>query len=113
MFLEHGQGMSINEQNLSFTWRSNFADNEGTPGYKLRSQGTTGQTNASGFSGLIAGTRNTNGTFFNRASNGYWWSSSAEGATTASIRRLNTGIRGVGRNSNTKADGFSVRCLKD
>jgi uncharacterized protein (TIGR02145 family) len=64
------------------------------------------------FSGLLAGNRNTNGTFNNRASNGNWWSSSATGATTASNRNLNTGNRGVNRNSNNTANGFSVRCLK-
>ena len=64
------------------------------------------------FSGLLAGNRNTDGTFNNRTSNGNWWSSSATGAN-ASNRNLNTGNRGVNRNSNNKANGFSVRCLKD
>ena len=112
MFLEHGQGMSINEQNRINAWRSNTADNEGTPGYKLRSQGT-GQTNASGFSGLIAGYRRPIGTFGHRSSGGVWWSSSATGATTAGSRSLDTGTRGVRRLSDPKAFGFSVRCLKD
>jgi uncharacterized protein (TIGR02145 family) len=109
MYLEHGLGMSITEQNGNGNWRANNADNEGTPGYKLRSQGT-GQTNASGFSGLLVGTRSTNGTFANRTSIGYWWSSSATGAT---LRALNTGGRGVYRASASTAFGFSVRCLKD
>ena len=74
MYLEHGQGMSLSEQQIINTWRSNTADNEGTPGYKLRSQGT-GQTNASGFSGLLAGYRNTDGTFPGRTTNADWWSS--------------------------------------
>jgi uncharacterized protein (TIGR02145 family) len=112
MYLEHGQGMAISEQNLLNAWRSNTADNQGTPGNKLRSQGA-GQTNASGFSGLLAGYRNTNGTFNNRASNGNWWSSSATGATTAICRFVATGLRGVYRYSYFKANGFSVRCLKD
>jgi uncharacterized protein (TIGR02145 family) len=112
MYLEHGQGMSITEQNLNNAWRANTADNEGTPGYKLRSVGT-GQTNASGFSGLLAGGRNTVGTFYNHSSNGVWWSSSATGATTAGVRGLFTGYRGVRRLSDSKAGGFSVRCLKD
>ena len=112
MYLEHGQGMSISEQNKSNVWRANADVNQGTPGYKLRSQGT-GQTNASGFSGLLAGYRLTNGAFLARSSSGYWWSSSATGATTASLRGLTTGYRGVGRNGNNKAYGFSVRCLKD
>ena len=112
MYLEHGQGMAISEQNLLNVWRSNTADNQGTPGNKLRSEGT-GQTNASGFSGLLAGSRNTSGTFYDRASRGSWWSSSATGATTAIYRYVATGYRGVYRNSYNKAYGFSVRCLKD
>ena len=112
MYLEHGQGMSIAQQTTDNAWRANDADNQGTPGYKLRSQGT-GQTNASGFSGLLAGLRNTNGAFSGRASTGSWWSSSATGATTARTRGLVTGFRGVLRDSSFKAVGFSVRCLKD
>ena len=112
MYLEHGQGMALSEQQILGAWRSNTADNQGTPGYKLRIQGT-GQTNASGFSGLLAGHRYTNGTFNDRASVGHWWSSSATGATTAIARYVRTGDRGVNRSSRAKANGFSVRCLKD
>jgi uncharacterized protein (TIGR02145 family) len=111
-YLEHGQGMAISEQNILNAWRSNTADNQGTPGYKLRSQGT-GQTNASGFSGLLAGYRSTDGTFISRASYDIWGSSSATGATAVILRYLNTGLRGVVRSNNFKALGFSVRCLKD
>jgi uncharacterized protein (TIGR02145 family) len=111
MYLEHGQGMSIAEQTNINVWRANTNDNEGTPGYKLRSQGT-GFTNASGFSGLLAGYRSTNGSFFNRPSSGIYWSSSATGAN-ASRRALGSSRRGVLRGSSSKADGFSVRCLKD
>ena len=112
MYLEHGQGMSITEQNVNNNWRANTTDNQGTPGYKLRSAGT-GQTNASGFSGLLAGARNTNGTFSFRASHGFLWSSSASSATTAISRYLNSGNRGVHRTSYDVAYGFSVRCLQD
>jgi uncharacterized protein (TIGR02145 family) len=110
MYLEHGQGMSITEQNIFNNWRSNAADNQGTPGYKLRSQGT-GQTNASGFSGLIAGFRYEDGQFFDFL--GMWWSSSASDAANARYRGLNSGERGVYRYNYVKALGFSVRCLKD
>jgi uncharacterized protein (TIGR02145 family) len=112
MYLEHGQGMSIAQQTTNNAWRANDNDNQGTPGYKLRSAGT-GFTNESNFSGLLAGYRNTNGTFNNRTSLGSWWSSSAAGATTASRRLLLSGGRGVSRYSDIKALGFSVRCLKD
>jgi len=112
MFLEHGQGMSITEQNKNFTWRANSADNEGTPGNKLRSQGTW-QTNASGFSVLLVGIRSTYGSFDQRTSYCYLWSSSATGTTTASTRLLVTNWRGVYRYAQVKDNGFSVRCLKD
>jgi uncharacterized protein (TIGR02145 family) len=111
MFLEHGQGMSITNQTTDNAWRANDADNQGTPGYKLRSTGT-GFTNASNFSGILAGGRRTFGTFYDRTSDGIWWSSSATGAS-ASFRALYTGLRGVYRDSDNKAYGFSVRCLKD
>jgi uncharacterized protein (TIGR02145 family) len=111
-YLEHGMGMSISEQTLFNTWRSNTFDNQGTPGYKLRSQGT-GQTNASGFSGLFTGFRNTNGTFISRASYGSLWSSSATDATSAIFRNLVNNLRGVARFSGNKAHGVSVRCLKN
>ena len=113
MCLEHGQGMSISEQDINKAWRANTADNEGTPGYKLRSAGT-GFTNASGFSGLQAGYRNsTLGNFLDGTSGVYLWSSSAVSDITASRRGLDTGDRGVFRYSSSKAHGFSVRCLKD
>jgi uncharacterized protein (TIGR02145 family) len=111
MYLEHGQGMALAVQ-AGIGWRANGNDNQGTPGYKLRSVGT-GQTNASGFSALLAGVRGTNGTFSNRTSDGYWWSSSASGASVAFFRALYPGHRGVSRNANNRAFGFSVRCLKD
>ena len=112
MYLEHGQGMKISEQILSGVWRSNTEDNQGTPGNKLRSQGT-GQTNASGFSALLAGGRNLYGTFYNRSSYGTWWSSSASGASNAFTRALSAGARGVYRSTPSRAFGLSVRCLKD
>ena len=112
MYLEHGQGMSITEQLVNDNWRANSVDNQGVPGNKLRSAGA-GATNTSGFAALLAGNRNTSGTFGNRGTSGSWWSSSATGATTAINRNLSTGNRGVYRYSNRKASGLSVRCLKD
>jgi uncharacterized protein (TIGR02145 family) len=101
--------MSIAQQTTDNAWRANDADNQGTPGYKLRSQGT-GQTNASGFSGLLAGWREA-GVFLNRTGLGNWWSSSA--GASASRRSMEPGVRGVYRSYIGKATGFSVRCLKD
>ena len=112
-YLEHGQGMAISEQNLQNAWRANTTDSQGTPGNKLRSQGT-GATNTSGWTGLLAGYLYiADGTFNSRASNGSWRSSSATGATTAVLRYMFTGTVGVSSNSNSKGYGYSVRCLKD
>ena len=112
MYLEHGQGMSISEQqNTLVNWRANDADNQGTPGYKLRSQGG-GFTNVSNFSALLAGHRNSGGSFNFRTSYGFWWSSSATGSDAISLV-LDNGRRGVARYVYEKAYGLSVRCLKD
>ena len=108
MYLEHGQGMVITGgQNTNNAWRSTTDE-----GNKLRSVGT-GATNSSGFTALLAGYRNANGTFLNRGTNGYWWSSSEASATTAQSRGLSPSQAGVYRNSYNKANGWSVRCLKD
>jgi uncharacterized protein (TIGR02145 family) len=114
MFLEHGQGMSITEQ-IKATSRANTNDNQGTPGYKLRSAGT-GQTNVSGFSGLLAGFRNpSSGTFNHRSVSGigFFWTSSAVNNSSASYRLMQSGSRGLTRNTAIKPHAYSVRCLKD
>ena len=61
----------------------------------------------------LAGNRNTDGSFNNRTSNANIWSSSENGASAAWNRNLNSGNPTVNRNTNAKANGFSVRCLKD
>ena len=111
MYLEHGIGMSLSEQTLN-VMRADNADNQGTPGYKLRSAGI-GQTNASGFSALVNGYRIADGTFVNSGAFGTFWTSSAVSATNAPLRYLWSGKRGVGRNSDLKALALNVRCLKD
>jgi uncharacterized protein (TIGR02145 family) len=111
MYLEHGQGMSLGEQTLN-NLRADNTDNQGTPGYKLRSAGT-GQTNASGFSALVNGYRIADGSFVNSGTFGAFWTSSAANATTSSLRYLWSGKRGVGRNNDLKALAINVRCLKD
>jgi len=62
--------------------------------------------------GLLAGNRNTNGSFNNLSSNGNFWSSVQSGSN-AWNRNLNSGNATVNRNANSKANGFSVRCLKN
>jgi uncharacterized protein (TIGR02145 family) len=111
MYLEHGQGMSLFEQQVNGSWRANSADNQGTPGYKLRSTGG-GWTNASGFSGLLPGTRGGTGPFSDRTSHQIWWSSSSTSAS-GGIRYVSSNYRGMYRGMNGRTSGLSVRCLKD
>ena len=59
---------------------------------------------------LLAGNRDTGGTFANLGTNANFWSSSQSG-TSAWNRNLNSGNPTVNRNLNSKANGFSVRCL--
>jgi len=62
-------------------------------------------------SGLLAGYRNTNGSFNNRGTNANIWSS-LESGTNAWRRNLNSGNATVNRNANNKLYGFSIRCIK-
>jgi len=64
------------------------------------------------FSALLTGNRNTNSNYNNRGTNTNLWSSTV-GVTGAWKRNLNSGYSEVNRNDNSKAYGFSVRCLKD
>lgn len=56
------------------------------------------------------GNRNTGSTFNNRGSNLNLWSSSPSGSS-AWRRNMNSSYSTVYRNTNSKANGFSVRCL--
>ena len=69
-------------------------------------------TNTLGFNGLLTGYRGTDGTFGNRGAYALLWSS-AEGAAGAWARYLNSAEARVSRSDYNKANGFSVRCLKD
>ena len=111
IYLEHGIGMSLSEQNL-IALRADNVDNQGTPGYKLRSAGV-GKTNASGFSALVNGYRIADGTFVNSGTFSAFWTSSAVNATDVTNRYLWSGKRGVGRGSDKKSLALNVRCLKD
>lgn len=59
----------------------------------------------------VAGNRNnSNGTLNNVGSNGNYWSSTVDGTNA---RNLNFNSSNANVNSNNRANGFSVRCLKD
>ncbi len=88
-------------------------------GGKLKESGTshwkspnTGATNSSGFTGLPAGDRFTNATFHYLSSRTYFWTSTEHGIN-AWRRYLNYQKAKVNRNYDSKAYGFSVRCVRD
>jgi hypothetical protein len=60
----------------------------------------------------IAGYRDTDGTFLNLGSHAYFWSSSPSD-TSAWNRYLNSGYETVNRGLDSKAYGFSCRCIKE
>jgi uncharacterized protein (TIGR02145 family) len=73
-----------------------------------------GATNSSGFAGLPAGVRSSNGVLFEGVG-GYavWWSTNEFNATLAWRRGLYTESSSVGREYTTKSHGLSVRLVKD
>ncbi len=73
----------------------------------------TGATNSSGFTALPGGLRFVNGGFDFMTLFGYWWSSSDLSGSNAWSRYLSTTNGDVGRNSDGRAYGFSVRCCRD
>lgn len=59
----------------------------------------------------VAGNRNnSNGTLNNVGSNGNYWSSSVSGTNA---RNLHFNSSNANMNSNNRANGFSVRCIKE
>ena len=70
-------------------------------------------TNSSGFSALPGGYRTSFVSFATLGSNGFWWSSSETSGTSAWARYLYNDYDQVSRDNNYKADGQSVRCIKN
>ena len=102
----------------SGTCATDFPFDTSTTGWRGTNEGsklsleTSGGNNSSGFTGHLAGYRNTDGAFINRGTHAYLWSSSQSGST-AWTRSFYSGYSTVGRYSYSKAYGFSVRCVKD
>ena len=89
-------------------------------GGKMKEVGTTSWNipntdaiNTSLFSALPGGYRGSNGYYVNIGSVGDWWSSAEYGTDDAWFRLLFFNFGGAGRNSASKRDGLSVRCLRD
>lgn len=100
MFLENSLGMTTAEQVKTGSRSS------GTVGAKLKQGGT------SGFAGLLSGGGSYAPAFSVRGTYGYFWSSSFS-ASTSFCRVLYSGTSNVSRDTNLRANSFSVRCLKD
>lgn len=82
-------------------------------GWECSPAGTNLKSSGSlGFEALLAGYRNTSGSFDFRGTFVYFWSSSVSGSD-AWFRLLSSGSATVNRNTFNQAHGFSVRCLKD
>jgi uncharacterized protein (TIGR02145 family) len=89
-------------------------------GAKMKSIGTKywlspneGANNESGFSGLPAGNRASNGTFGLKESNGLWWSSTESDTVSAILLNLNYYNSNISKLTFSKKFGLSVRCVKD
>lgn len=82
--------------------------------YKLRTtaEGAV-QNSETGFSGLPAGGRKGDGTYFSFGSKGYWWTSSPVNDEFAWIRQLDYIQCSMSSITFSKQSGLSVRCIKD
>ncbi len=70
-------------------------------------------TNTSGFSALLAGSRNYNGHFISLSYSTYFWISSEYGAPYANLMGLSRIGNSIYFGSGTKNIGFSIRCAQD
>ena len=70
-------------------------------------------TNTSGFSALLSGYRNTNGSFGDLGIHTFFWSSTEYSSTGAYIPVLTSYDSRIDLSYGLKEGGFSVRCLKD
>jgi uncharacterized protein (TIGR02145 family) len=83
-----------------------------TTGWRGINEGTTLKNPAGLFKAVLSGSRNADGSFLNLGSDTNLWSS-VESGSNAWRRALYSGFATVYRNTNGKAYGFSVRCIKD
>jgi uncharacterized protein (TIGR02145 family) len=81
-----------------------------TTGWRGTNEGTTLKNTSGLFKGLLAGTRESDGSFYGIGAFGYFWSSLQSGSS-AWYRALSSGAATVARGTNDKLNGFTVRCL--
>ena len=97
-----------------------FLGGEKSAAGKLKETGTTrwrspntGATNEIGFTALPAGYRYSDGTFIGTTGNSNWWSATAYDEPTAWYRYIYHYSTEVFNSHQSKATGFSVRCVKN
>jgi len=100
----------------------NFLGGESTAGAKLKEVGVvhwktpnTGATNNTGFTALPGGKRDPSGAFGSLGDNGYWWTSTENSTTAASVWfwYMSFDNTTVHKDYDSKMYGRSVRCVKD
>jgi uncharacterized protein (TIGR02145 family) len=103
-----------------WTVLTDYLGGESVAGGKLKEIGTvhwnspnTGATDEVGFTALPGGLRSDSGSFNYFRSNGFWWSATPFNSINSWSRYLFNNVALVGRFSNNKSYGFSVRCLRD
>jgi uncharacterized protein (TIGR02145 family) len=70
-------------------------------------------TNTSGFSGLLAGNRSTDGSFYYLGEYGYTWTSTVNSDIFSYLMYLHSTDSLLGLSWGLKADGFNARCMQD
>jgi uncharacterized protein (TIGR02145 family) len=109
-------GTSLSTFQTTSGWRGNNSTPAGV-GAKLKASASNSPswdgTNASGFTALPAGYRNTGGGFSDLGSGGIFWSAREYSAANAWFRQLITGLWQSNRSDASKTAGFSVRCLQN
>ncbi len=100
-----------------WTKLTDYLGGEETAGEKMKS--TSGWyadgngTNSSGFTAFPGGVRLSNGYYDRIGKLGYFWSASEKDNYYAWFRPLYFVYSDVGRSSNGKESGFSIRCVRD
>ena len=80
-----------------------------TTGWNYNGNGT----DLFGFSGAPGGLRMISGGFTDLNLAGYWWTSSMEGANNSWFRSMGYNEGGFYRLNDSRATGFSVRCIRN
>jgi len=94
------------------TCYTNFPYDTITTGWRGTNEGTTMKNMSGLWKGILTGYRSTAGSFNDSGTNTYFWSS-IPSSGSAWKRLLYSGFTGDRRDLSGKADGSSVRCLKD